>query len=130
MNQYILLAILIVGFIIFSKVIKNSGAGGLKISGEAAKKKLETEKGIILLDVRNRDEYMSRHIPNSILVPVNVLLKEASKRLPDKNAEIIVYCASGSRSSMAVKILLKLGYKHVYNLGGIYRWPYETKSGK
>ena len=129
MNQYILLIILISVVFIFWRFIKNSKNGGVRITPTEAKKRLETEKGIILLDVRNRDEYIKRHIPNSTLIPVNILANEASKRLPDKNAEIFVYCASGSRSGVAVNTLLKMGYTKIYNLGGIFRWPYETVSG-
>jgi len=90
---------------------------------------LDTEKGIILLDVRTRDEYLEKHIPKSTLIPVDVLANKASRKLPNKNAEIMVYCKSGSRSSMAVKTLSKLGYMNIYILGGIVRWPYETVSG-
>ncbi len=130
MNQYVILAILLTtGFVLWT-FIKNSGtAGGIKIGLSDAKKRLDTEKGIILLDVRTRDEYLEKHIPNSTLVPVNVLENEAIRKLPDKNTEIFVYCRSGNRSAMAVKILTKLGYTHIYNLGGIVRWPYETVSG-
>ena len=129
MNQYILLIILISVVFIFWRFIKNSKNGGVRITPTEAKKRLETEKGIILLDVRNRDEYIKRHIPNSTLIPVNILANEANKKLPDKNAEIFVYCASGSRSGVAVNTLLKMGYTKIYNLGGIFRWPYETVSG-
>lgn len=129
MNQYILFLILFVVVLIFWVFIRGSKTGGVKINPADAKKRLETEKGIILLDVRNRDEYIKRHIPNSTLIPVNVLANEANKRLPDKDADIFVYCASGSRSSAAANILIKLGYTKVFNLGGIFRWPYETVSG-
>jgi phage shock protein E len=129
-NQYVIAAIiLVVGFVLWT-LIKNAGAaGGIKIELSDAKKRLDTEKGIILLDVRTREEYLEKHIPKSTLIPVNVLGNEAIRKLPDKSAEIFVYCRSGSRSAMAVKILTKLGYTHIYNLGGIVKWPYETVSG-
>lgn len=129
MNQTIFIIIVLVVVLVFWTLIKNLKTGGIKISPAEAKKRLETEKGIILLDVRNRDEYIKRHIPNSTLIPVNNLANEASKRLPDKNTEIFVYCASGSRSGVAVNTLSKMGYTKIYNLGGIFRWPYETVSG-
>lgn len=130
MDQNIFLVILVVVIFVFWRLIKNLGTvGGVKINLEDAKKRLDSEKGIILLDVRTRDEYLERHIPKCTLIPVNVLENEASRKLPDKNAEIFVYCKSGNRSAMAVKILAKLGYTHIYNLGGIVGWPYETVSG-
>lgn len=62
-------------------------------------------------------------------IPVDVLASEADRELPDKNAKIIVYCKGGNRSAQAIKILSKLGYTNIYNLGGIVSWPYETVSG-
>lgn len=129
MNSYIMPATIFVVVLVFWTVVGRSKTGGAKISPSDAKKRLDSEKGIILLDVRSRDEYMKKHIKSSTLIPVNVLANEAGKRLPNKDADIFVYCASGSRSSMAAKILLKMGYTKVYNMGGIFNWPYETVSG-
>ena len=99
------------------------------IKPEAAKERLENEKGIILLDVRTIEEYTEKHIPGSILIPVDEIQSKASELLPDKNAEIIVYCRSGRRSVTASEELIKMGYTNVYNLGGINDWSYETESG-
>ncbi|HOS69428.1 MAG TPA: rhodanese-like domain-containing protein [Bacillota bacterium] len=100
------------------------------ISPEEAYKRLESEEDIILLDVRSQGEYEEQHIPGSISIPVNELEKRAEAELTDKNADIIVYCASGKRSTSAANILAGLGYTKVYNLGGIMDWPYEVESGK
>lgn len=127
MNQYILIAILLLIVFTFWTYTKNTGAA--KISPAEAKRRLDTQKGIIILDVRTKDEYLEKHIPESTLIPVNLLEKEVIGKIPDKSSEIFVYCQSGSRSAMAVKILSKLGYTKINNLGGITRWPYETVSG-
>ena len=130
MDQNTLFIILMIALLLFLVLRKRVSAMGInQITPADAKKKLDTEKGIVLLDVRSRNEYLAKHIPGSILIPVDTLENEAARRLPDKNVEIIVYCASGSRSVMAAKILTKLGYTHVYNLGGIFSWPYKTVSG-
>lgn len=91
-----------------------------------AKARLDSEKGIILLDVRTKEEYDSGHIKDAVLIPVDVLEKEAVTSLKDKKAVIFVYCRSGNRSVTASNILVKLGYTNVYNLGGIKDWPYEV----
>ena len=96
------------------------------ISAEKGKKRLDSEKGIILLDVRTKEEYDTGHIKGSILIPVDNLKEEAPKSLRDTNAVIFVYCRSGNRSVTAADILVNLGYKKVYNLGGIINWPYEV----
>ena len=100
------------------------------ISPEEAKKRLENEKGIVLLDVRTQEEYDEKHIPNSLLIPVDDIEKEAPEKLTDKNAPIFVYCRSGRRSVTASEALVKMDYTKVYNLGGIIDWPFETETGK
>jgi len=100
-----------------------------KIKPEDAKKRLDSEEGIILLDVRTQEEYTEKHIPNSMLIPVEVIEKEAPSKLTDKNATIFVYCRSGRRSAIASEALVQMGYTKVYDLGGINDWTYETESG-
>ena len=102
----------------------------INISPKDAKARLETEKDIILLDVRTPEEYAEKHIPDSLLIPVDVIGKEAPAKLADRNTVIFVYCRSGRRSAAATEALVKMGYTNIYNLGGIIDWPYETKSGK
>ncbi|KGK88600.1 rhodanese-like domain-containing protein [Clostridium sp. HMP27] len=96
------------------------------ITPEEANKRLGSEKGIILLDVRTKEEYDTGHIKGSMLIPVDNLNAEADNKLKDKNSPIFVYCRSGNRSVTAAKILTNLGYTNVYNLGGINNWPYEV----
>jgi len=80
--------------------------------------------------VRTQEEYIEKHIPNSVLLPVEVIEKEAPSKLTDKDATIFVYCKTGRRSVVASETLVKMGYTKVYNLGGINDWTYETESGK
>lgn len=110
---------------------RNSGSKNSvkKISPTEAKKRLDANEPIVLLDVREKAEYVDRHIPNSINVPLgNIATVE--KRLKDKDATIFVYCLSGGRSSNAAAQMAKMGYKNIYNLGGISSWRYETVSGR
>ncbi|HZK56550.1 MAG TPA: rhodanese-like domain-containing protein [Desulfosporosinus sp.] len=131
MNRTITVAILVVAVLIISNIIKNSGpASKVKIDPSEAQKRLESEKGIILLDVRTEGEYIENHIPKSTLIPLTVFGTEASKKLRNKEATIFVYCRSGSRSRTAVNMLLKQDYTNVFDLGGIVRWPYKTVSGR
>lgn len=100
------------------------------ISADEAKKRLDSEEGIILLDVRTEEEYLDKHIPGSVLLPLDSLENDVEKEVPDKDAILFVYCRSGNRSASATKILVRLGYKNVYDLGGIINWPYDTESGQ
>ena len=98
----------------------------MKITPAEAKKQLDSDKSIILVDVRTEQEYYAGHIKGSILIPYDLIGKQASSKLSDKSAKIIVYCKSGRRSELAARELLKMGYKSVYDLGGLENWPYEV----
>ena len=95
-----------------------------------AQKLMQDDSSVILLDVRTPAEHEEVHIPGSTLLPVDDIQAQAGTLLPDKTATIIVYCRSGNRSQVASKQLLDMGYKNVYDLGGIINWPYETEAGK
>lgn len=102
------------------------------ITPEAARKRLDSGEKVVLLDVRTPAEHAGKRIPGSILLPiepVDELSGGVEKAIPDKTATVFVYCRSGRRSAKAAEIMLRLGYKNVYNLGGIASWPYETEAG-
>ena len=85
-----------------------------------------------LLDVREKDEVKSGFIPGALHVARGFLEMQAEQRLPNKSAEIIVYCAGGVRSAFAAKTLVELGYTNVVSANpGFVRWkdlgyPVET----
>ncbi len=77
--------------------------------------------GAVLLDVRTADEYAGGHIPGSKNLPLDALDKIAGI-VNDKNTPIFVHCLSGSRSRQAEAYLVRSGYTHVKNIGGISAW--------
>ncbi len=99
-----------------------------QISQEEAKEMMDTQD-VIILDVREQDEYDSGHIPGAVLLPVGTIDEEtAAEVIPDKDSTVLVYCRSGNRSKTASSALAELGYTNIYEFGGINTWPYETES--
>ena len=98
------------------------------ISASDAKNRLAQGNKVVLLDVRTPQEYAEIRIPSSLLIPVDKLSANVAKVIPNKDAEIIVYCRSGMRAKTALAQLKSMGYANVKNLGGIIDWPYETSS--
>ena len=81
------------------------------------------EKNVTILDVRTKDEYQSiGHIKNAILIPVQELEARIDELKKFKNRKILVYCASGSRSVSASRILKKNGFTPYNMNGGISSW--------
>ena len=98
-----------------------------QISQQEAKRIMDSDEGHIILDTREQDEYDSGHIPGAILIPYTEIENMAEQMLPDKDAQILVYCRSGRRSKIASVSLAKLGYTNVKEFGGIIDWPYEVE---
>ena len=93
-----------------------------RISFKEAKEMIE-KSGTVLLDVRTEEEYITGHIPTSILIPLDEL-EYRLEELEDKSQNIIVYCKSGRRSKIACDILIQAGYTNIFDLGGVVDWPY------
>ncbi|APG65269.1 rhodanese [Tenacibaculum todarodis] len=81
-------------------------------------------KDVVLLDAREKDEFKTSHLENAVFVGYDKFnLKKTIKKLPNKNAEIVVYCSLGVRSEDVAEQLKKAGYTNVLNLyGGIFEW--------
>ena len=98
-----------------------------QITQDEAKKIMDSSEDYILLDVREQSEFDEGHIPGAILIPYTEIDSKAETMLPDKEAQILVYCRSGRRSKIASESLAKLGYTNVKEFGGIIDWEYEIE---
>ena len=98
-----------------------------KISQDEAKKRMDEHENIVIVDVRQENEYKEGHIKDAVLVTLDTIGDEKPEALPDLNQEILVYCRSGKRSEQASRKLVALGYTNIYDFGGINTWPYETE---
>jgi molybdopterin/thiamine biosynthesis adenylyltransferase/rhodanese-related sulfurtransferase len=96
---------------------------------EVTPEEAETALGrALFVDVREADEHETGAIPGSTHIARGVLESAAAARLPDRSAEIVLYCAVGERSALAAESLMELGYANVSSLaGGVQRWKREGR---
>ena len=104
----------------------SNSLGYEQISGEEAKRLMDTEKDFIIIDARTIEEFNEGHIEGAILIPEYEIANRAENELPDKEQLILVYCRSGRRSKIAAQALADLGYTNVKEFGGIIDWQYEV----
>src|SRR5579872_3116191 len=84
----------------------------------------ELRNGVVLVDVREPEEWAAGHIPGAKHVPKSYLESRIEGSVPDRSAHVVLYCASGNRSAWAARTLLEdLGYEHVESMtGGFTLW--------
>ncbi|HEY3451943.1 MAG TPA: rhodanese-like domain-containing protein [Myxococcales bacterium] len=87
----------------------------------AEARKLVSEGGARLLDVRTPGEFASGHLDGALNIPVQDL-SASLKKVGPKEKPVVVYCASGARSAMAARLLKANGWQTVRNLGSMSRW--------
>jgi rhodanese-related sulfurtransferase len=86
---------------------------------QAAKKDISVKSNEpIIIDVRTPQEFRTGAFPGAVNIPLDTLPHRLSE-VGDLTREIVVYCASGARSSYAMQFLNQNGYTRVRNGGGI-----------
>ena len=92
-------------------------------SAQALDSLRDSERGCVIVDVREREEWDEGHLPGAVHVPRGHLESRIESAAPDKSRPVLVYCASGNRSAFAAKTLEELGYDQVVSLaGGFTDW--------
>ena len=130
MNNKILIALIVltVLFLVYKFFLSGPGTTDADVdSGEF--EKLTKESDAVVLDVRSAFEFGGDKIQGAKNLSYTSREFKSTVEGFDKSKTYLVYCATGSRSVGAVKILKGLGFEKVYNLtGGIEHWKKDGKS--
>src|SRR5262249_21082493 len=94
-----------------------------EVSADEVKTRVADAKKPVLLDVREREEFRQGYIPDAVSIPRGFLEIRVEEVVPDKSTPVVAYCASGTRSLLAGRILKELGYENVVSMrGGFNAW--------
>jgi rhodanese-related sulfurtransferase len=105
------------------QMVKEAKAAIKEVSVAEVKQMVDTKEKIILLDVRDKEEFETGYIPGAINISRGMLEFKVDMAIPDKNAKIIVYCGIDLRGPLATKTLNDLGYRNAVNIiGGLRVW--------
>ena len=126
-HKYLVLVMALIMTTVF--ILGSCGTGYKQISQDEAMKIMEEESGYLIVDVRRPDEFAEGHIEGAINVPNEGIAEEMPEELPDKDQLLLIYCRTGRRSKEASEKLAKIGYKNVYEFGGINTWTGTIVTG-
>jgi rhodanese-related sulfurtransferase len=100
---------------------------------DVAEAQRRAARGAILVDVREDREWEAGHARGAMHVGKGVIERDIEQKIPDTDAEVILYCGGGFRSVLAADSLRKMGYGNVASMAGGWRaWEAaggETESG-
>ncbi|RMG99607.1 MAG: molybdopterin-synthase adenylyltransferase MoeB [Deltaproteobacteria bacterium] len=92
-----------------------------EVSADDVKARLDANVPLRVIDVRERDEYEQGYVPGADWVPRGFLELRIEDLCPERDTEIVLYCAGGVRSLLAARNLAELGYTNVASMSGGFR---------
>jgi rhodanese-related sulfurtransferase len=104
----------------FLKLAEDARSRIHEVSVEEARRKLESGKAK-LIDVREESEWGAGHARGAEHLSKGLIERDIEARVPDKRAELILYCGGGYRSALSADNLQRMGYTNVSSMVGGWR---------
>ena len=104
----------------FLKLVDDAKSRVREIDVADARRKLESGN-VTLIDVREDNEWAAGHARGAQHLGKGVIERDIETQVPDKNAELILYCGGGFRSALATDALQRMGYTNVASMAGGWR---------
>jgi rhodanese-related sulfurtransferase len=92
-----------------------------EIAAEEVARKITRKEPFHLIDVREESEWGGGRIRGAIHLGKGILERDIETRVPDKDAEIVLYCGGGYRSALSADHLQTMGYGNVRSMEGGWR---------
>jgi molybdopterin/thiamine biosynthesis adenylyltransferase len=107
----------------YADLLAAARAAVREVQPEDVKRALDERRPLRIVDVRESDEWQAGHLPGAVHVPRGFLEARIEAAIPDRAAEVVLYCAGGNRSAFAARTLREMGYERVASMAGGYgRW--------
>ena len=104
----------------FLKLVDDAKTRVREVTVDEARRKVESGSAK-LIDVREESEWAAGHVRGAEHLGKGVIERDIEQRVPDKDAELILYCGGGFRSALSADNLQKMGYRNVSSMAGGWR---------
>ncbi len=89
--------------------------------------RMRENKDVRVIDVREDNEWDAGHAAGARHIGKGIIERDIETTVPDKSAELILYCGGGYRSALAADVLQRMGYTNVFSMAG--GWKAWKESG-
>jgi rhodanese-related sulfurtransferase len=117
----------------FLNLVSDAKSRVRETTPEVVRRRQETGEPFHLVDVREDTEWERGRALGSIHLGKGIIERDIERAIPNRDAEIVLYCGGGFRSALAADTLAKMGYTNVASMdGGWKRWRelgYPVESG-
>ena len=109
------------------KIVNDAKTRIKEVSVAETRNRLSDNAEAKLIDVREDNEWDTAHAAGAIHLGKGIIERDIESTVPDKSAELILYCGGGYRSALAADVLQSMGYTNVYSMAG--GWKAWQESG-
>jgi rhodanese-related sulfurtransferase len=107
----------------FLKIVDDAKTRVRETNVDEVKKKMDAGGKFLLVDVREESDFARDHLTGAIHLGKGIIERDIEARVPQLDAELVLYCGGGFRSALAADNLQKMGYTNVISMdGGIRDW--------
>jgi rhodanese-related sulfurtransferase len=107
----------------FLRLVQEAKQHVRELTVDQVKAKLDRGEKFYLIDVREDSEWAKDHLAGAVHLGKGVIERDIEVQIPDRGAEMVLYCGGGFRSALAADALRRIGYTNVISMdGGIRGW--------
>ena len=111
----------------FLKIVNDAKSRIKEVTVAETRERLADNPASKLIDVREDNEWDAAHAAGAIHLGKGIIERDIETTVPDKSAELILYCGGGYRSALAADVLQNMGYTNVFSMAG--GWKAWKESG-
>ena len=111
----------------FLKIVNDAKTRIKEVTIAETRDRIASNPAAKLIDVREDNEWDAAHAAGAIHLGKGIIERDIEVTVPDKSAELILYCGGGYRSALAADVLQTMGYTNVWSLAG--GWKAWKESG-
>jgi rhodanese-related sulfurtransferase len=105
----------------FLKLVQDAKQRVKETNVPDVKKRMDSGEKLILVDVREDNEWAKGHLPGAVHMGKGVIERDIEQQVPNTATKIVLYCGGGFRSALVADNLQKMGYTNVESMDGGWR---------
>jgi rhodanese-related sulfurtransferase len=102
----------------FLNLVNDAKSRVREITVAETQQRMRENRDVKLIDVREDHEWNEAHAAGAIHLGKGIIERDIERTVPDKDAELILYCGGGYRSALASDAIQKMGYTNVFSMAG------------